>query len=271
MPETYRRLLQSSGLPELEAKILLEVATARPRAWLVARLDEIADEAQIQLVRRLYARRHAGEPVAYITGEREFYSLELTVSPDVLIPRPETELLVELAIRVAPNGAGRIIDLGTGSGAVAIALAKQLPDAEVWAADLSDKALNVARRNAERHNAAVRFLRSDWLRDVAAGRFDVIVANPPYIAADDVHLGQGDVRFEPRLALVGGPDGLEAIRAIVAQAMERLEPGGWLLFEHGYDQAGRCRDLLQSCGFQDVESWSDLAGIPRVTGGRRGD
>ncbi|HEY9397199.1 MAG TPA: peptide chain release factor N(5)-glutamine methyltransferase [Burkholderiales bacterium] len=267
MAETYRRLLRSSDLPELEAKILLETATARPRAWLIAHLDDEADETQVHLARRLYARRHAGEPIAYITGEREFFSLELGITPDVLIPRPETELLVELAIEMAPNRAGRVIDLGTGSGAVAIALAKHLPDAEVWACDVSDQALNVARNNAERHNAAVRFLRSDWFGGVPLGRFDVIVSNPPYVAAEDEHLEEGDVRYEPRGALVGGPDGLECIRTIVAQAVERLEPDGWLLFEHGYDQASRCRDLLHACGYQDVTSWTDLAGIPRVTGG----
>lgn len=269
MPETYRRLLRSSDLPELEARILLETATARPRAWLLAHLDDLADETQVNLVRRLFARRHAGEPIAYITGEREFFSLELVITPDVLIPRPETELLVELAIEMAPNRAGRLIDLGTGSGAVAIALAKHMPDAEVWACDVSNQALNVARNNAERHNAAVRFIRSDWFGDVPLGRFDVIVSNPPYIAATDEHLRQGDVRHEPIGALVGGPDGLDCIRAIVAQAVDRLESRGWLLFEHGYDQASRCRDLLHACGYQDVTSWPDLAGIPRVTGGRK--
>lgn len=269
MVETYRRVLQSSGLPDLEAKILLEMAVARPRSWLVARLDEPIDGTLAQRARRLYARRLAGEPVAYITGEREFYSLELAVNDAVLIPRPETELLVELALRFAPNGAGRLIDLGTGSGAVAIALARELPDAEVWAVDASERALDVARRNAARHAAAVRFCRSDWLRDVPPGRFDVIVANPPYVAADDACLQRGDLRFEPQLALVGGADGLDAIRAIIAQALTRLEPGGWLLFEHGHDQGVRCHDLLQSCGFQDVASWPDLAGIVRVTGGYR--
>lgn len=269
MRESYRQLLRGSGLPELEAKILLETATARPRAWLIAHADETADETQAHLARRLFARRHAGEPVAYITGEREFYSLELAITPDVLIPRPETELLVDLAIELAPNRAGRLIDLGTGSGAVAIAMAKHLPDAEVWACDTSEAALNLARRNAERHNAVVRFVRSDWLREVPPGRFDLIVSNPPYIPADDPHLRGGDVRHEPRSALVGGQDGLDCIRDIVAQSLERLEPGGWLLFEHGYDQASRCRDLLNACGYQDVSSWTDLAGIPRVTGGAR--
>lgn len=269
MPETYRDLLRGSGLPELEAKILLEAATARPRSWLIAHADEVADARAAQLVRRLYARRHAGEPIAYITGEREFYSLELSVTPDVLIPRPETELLVELAIELAPNRAGRIIDLGTGSGAIAVALAKHLPDAEVWACDVSEAALNLAKRNAERHNAAVRFLRSDWLKEVPPGRFDLIVSNPPYIPGEDPHLAEGDVRHEPRGALIGGKDGLDCIRTIVAQSVGRIESGGWLLFEHGYDQAPRCRDLLNACGYQDVSSWMDLAGIPRVTGGAR--
>lgn len=268
MAETYGRLLRDSGLPEMEARILLEIAAARPRSWLLARLNEPAEDSVAQLARRLYARRHAGEPIAYISGEREFYSLELLISTDVLIPRPETELLVELALTHLSPGGGRVIDLGTGSGAVAIAIAKHAPDAEVWAVDASPAALVIAERNAARHGVAVRFVHSDWLNKAPAGRFDLIVSNPPYIAEDDPHLREGDLRFEPRAALVSGADGLDAIRRIAHDAKSRLETGGWLLFEHGYDQAERCRDLLATYGYDDVRSWKDLAGHARVSGGR---
>ncbi|HKY01274.1 MAG TPA: peptide chain release factor N(5)-glutamine methyltransferase [Burkholderiales bacterium] len=268
MTETYRRLLRESGLPELEARILLEAAASRPRSWLLARLDENAENSVAQLARRLYARRHAGEPIAYITGEREFYSLELLISSDVLIPRPETELLVELALAHLPPQAGRAIDLGTGSGAVAIAIAKHAPDAEVWAVDSSPAALVMAERNAARHGVAVRFVRSDWLDEAPTGRFDLIVSNPPYVAEGDPHLVEGDLRFEPRAALVSGSDGLDAIRRIAHDAKTRLETGGWLLFEHGYDQAERCRDLLAAYGYDEIRSWKDLAGHARVSGGR---
>lgn len=269
MAETYRRLLQGSGLPELEARILLGTAASRPRAWLLARLDEHADEKVEHLVRRFYARRQAGEPIAYITGDREFYSLELSVTPDVLIPRPETELLVELAIDKLPNRTGRVLELGTGSGAIAVALAKHLPDVELWAVDISAAALAVAQKNAARHGVAIRFVQSDWFEALPAGNFDLIVSNPPYVAAQDRHLAQGDLRFEPQLALVGGADGFDCIRLIADQALARLETGGYLLFEHGFDQAPRCRDLLSTYGYKQVASWQDLSGHTRVSGGRR--
>jgi release factor glutamine methyltransferase len=206
--------------------------------------------------------------VAYLTGEREFYGLPLRVTRDVLIPRPETELLVDLALERLPNRAGRVVDLGTGSGAVAVAIAHAAPDAEVVAIDASPAALAVARENARRHGAAIRFVEGDWFAGLAGERFDLIVSNPPYVAAGDGHLGEGDLRFEPRAALVGGPDGLDAIRAIVAGAKAHLAAGGWLLFEHGFDQAERCRSLLGMYGYADIEGWRDLAGIARVAGGR---
>lgn len=264
---TLRRLLASSNLPDLEARILAQHALGVSRSWIVARLDDPVDLQQARAVERLYARRQGGEPVAYITGEREFYSLDFAVGPAVLIPRPETELLVALALQTLDGRGGRVLDLGTGSGAVAIAIAYEAPDAEVWALDASEKALENARANAARHHVNVRFVRSDWFSRIGAERFDVIVGNPPYIAADDPHLREGDVRYEPRDALVSGADGLDAIRAIAAQAPRHLESDGWLFLEHGWDQAERCRDLLAACGFRDVQSWEDLAGIARVSGG----
>lgn len=268
MGDSYRRLVESSGLPGLEARVLLESATGRPRSWLLARMDDSAEEEIVHLVRRLYARRHAGEPIAYITGEREFYSLDFRITPDVLIPRPETELLVELALSHGLAEGGRAIDLGTGSGAIAVALAHHAPDAEIWAVDRSAQALVVAEENARRHGAGIRFIESDWFDGVPPGRFDMIVSNPPYVPACDMHLDEGDVRAEPRLALIGGDDGLDCLRSIMHQSRERLESGGWLFLEHGYDQAERCRDLLATYGYSEIRSWKDTAGHWRVTGGR---
>lgn len=267
---TLRRLLATSNLPDLEAKVLAQHALGVSRSWLAARIDDPIDFQQARAIERLHARRASGEPVAYITGEREFYSLDFAVTPAVLIPRPETELLVELALQTLAGRGGRVLDLGTGSGAVAIAIAHRAPDAEVWAVDASGKALEVARANAARHGAAVRFVRSDWFSRIPGERFDVIVGNPPYVAAEDPHLARGDLRYEPRDALVSGPDGLDAIRAIAAQAPRHLEAGGRVFLEHGWEQAERCRDLLAACGFREVASWDDLAGIPRVSGGEIG-
>ncbi|MCU0805322.1 MAG: peptide chain release factor N(5)-glutamine methyltransferase [Burkholderiales bacterium] len=269
-------MIAHSGLPRLEAEVLLAHALGRSRAQLLAHANHAVGDAHAATAEALFARRRAGEPVAYLVGHREFYSLELEVTPDVLIPRPETELLVDLALeRLAAPGAKGVpggacaLDLATGSGALAIALAKHAPHAIVRGSDVSPAALAVAERNAARHGVAVRFVPSDWFDAFAGERFDVIVSNPPYLAADDPHLAQGDVRFEPRTALVAGADGLEAIRLIVARAREHLAAGGWLLFEHGHDQAARCRALLDAAGYAAVASYRDLAGIERVSAGRR--
>jgi release factor glutamine methyltransferase len=264
---TIAALLAASELPQLEAQVLAAHALRCPRASLLADQQRAVGDEEARRVERLFLRRRAGEPVAYLTGEREFFGLSLAITPDVLIPRPETELLVALALEMAPAGA-RVLELGTGSGAVAIAIAHEEPDTEVVAVDASADALAVARENARRHGTVIRFVYGSWFEGVAGQRFDVIVANPPYIAEGDAHLEQGDLRFEPRAALVGGPDGLDAIRAIVAQARHHLLIGGWLLFEHGFDQAERCRSLLAMYGFAQVQTWPDLAGLERVTGGR---
>lgn len=268
---TIAALLAASELPPLEAQVLAAHALAIPRASLLADQRRALTDDEARCVERLFHRRRAGEPVAYLTGEREFFGLSLAVTPDVLIPRPETELLVALALEFAPEGA-RVLDLGTGSGAVAIAIAHEMPEAEVVVVDASADALAVARENAQRHGATIRFVYGDWSAgfesQIRGGRFDVIVANPPYIGEGDAHLEQGDLRFEPRAALVSGTDGLDAIRVIVAGAKDHLVPGGWLLFEHGYDQAERCRSLLGIYGYADVQTWPDLAGVPRVSGGR---
>lgn len=272
---TVARLIAESGLPRIEAEVLLAHALGKARTQLLAHPNHAVSDAHAEAARALFARRRDGEPVAYIVGHREFYSLDLAVTPDVLIPRPETELLVDLALErlVVPAASGaayrpRVLDLATGSGAVAIAIAKHAPQAEVWASDVSGAALSVGRRNAERHGAAVRFVASDWFAGLAGERFDLIASNPPYVAEGDPHLGEGDLRFEPRQALAAGVDGLDAIRRITAQAREHLASGGWLLFEHGHDQAARCRALLGSAGYGAIASFRDLAGIERVTAGR---
>lgn len=267
---TIEAVLAHSGLPRGEAQILLGQGLGMERAALIAHADRELIPRDIVYAGELFARRRAGEPIAYIKGEREFFGLSLRVGPDVLIPRPETEQLVEMSLeRVPAAGAARVLELGTGSGAVALALARVRPELALTATDVSEAALAVARENARRHGIAIDFVRSDWFDALGPGRFDVIVSNPPYIAAGDAHLEQGDVRFEPRLALVGGKDGLECIRTIASQAPGRLQPGGWLLFEHGCDQGLRCMELLHVLGYAEVGDFGDLAGLPRVCAGRR--
>lgn len=267
---TIGQLLAQCGLPPLEARMLLEHLLDKTRAWLIAHADEATGAANERAFAALVERRRQGEPIAYILGRREFYGLEFGVTPSVLIPRPETELLVDLSFeRIPRKAAVRVLDLGTGSGAIAVALAKGRPQARVTAVDVDYAAICVARANASRHGASVRFSCGDWFGALSGETFDLIVSNPPYVAAGDPHLALGDVRFEPRRALVGGADGLDCIRAIIASAGAHLRPGACLLFEHGYDQAEACRVLLEAEGYQGVQSWPDLAGIARVSGGKK--
>jgi len=328
MPHTIQSLLTQdkaalesalaldSGTARIEVQCLLQAVLQVNRAWLLTHPEQILDVGQQAHYATLFERRLRGEPLAYILGEREFFGLNFRVTPATLIPRADTELLVELALQHTPSppaplplageggrqaGRGfRVLDLGTGSGAIALSIAHARPDIEVTAVDASQEALGVARENARRllvqHESAhistkplvlsgvegsmrtdsceaavignVRLLRSDWFSALAAERFDLIVSNPPYIADGDAHLAQGDLRFEPRNALASGTDGLDDIRRIVADAKEHLNAGGWLLFEHGYDQAGRARELLGAAGYAEVFSARDLAGIERVSGGR---
>ncbi|MBM3345653.1 MAG: peptide chain release factor N(5)-glutamine methyltransferase [Betaproteobacteria bacterium] len=264
---TWRELLAASGLPRLEAQLLASHGAGVKRSWLLAHeADVVAPDAEAA-ARALFARRQAGEPVTYILGEREFFGLSFAVTPAVLIPRPETELLVELARSHLPEG-GRLLDVGTGSGAVAVAIAHLRPDAEVWACDLSPAALAVARANAARNAARVTFVESDLLAALAGERFDVIASNPPYVAEGDPHLAQGDLRFEPALALASGPDGLDLIRRLAVEACRQLRPGGRLVFEHGHDQGPACCALLRALGYNLVNDYNDLASVPRVCLGR---
>jgi len=255
----------------LEAQILAARALGVNRAWLIAHDRDALSAPQAAAVESLIARREMGEPVAYILGEREFYGRIFKVTPDVLIPRPETELLVEAALERLPSSAPvRILDMGTGSGCIAITLALERPDCQITAVDNSLAALEVARGNATQlaaHN--VRFLVSDWYDQLGAMSFDMIVSNPPYIAVDDMHLRKGDLPHEPIHALVPGPLGLNAIQAIVARAAGHLIPSGWLLLEHGYDQAKDCADALGRAGYKHIFMLRDLGGQARVTGGQR--
>lgn len=262
-------LLADSALSATEARVLLAHALGVERAWIVAHGRDPVADAEARAAEALFARRREGEPIAYITGEREFYGLALRVTPGVLIPRPETELVVEHALAlIAGRGTPKVLDLGTGSGAIAVSIAHARPDAQVCASDASAEALAVASRNASRHAVAVRFVQGDWFIELAGERFDLIACNPPYVADGDPHLAQGDLRFEPAAALRGGPDGMDCIRAIAAAARMHLVPGGWLVFEHGYDQGPACVRLLAGLGYTDVDDARDLSDLPRVCKGR---
>lgn len=258
-----------AGLPldPLENRILLCHALGLTRVGLITQSQRAVTAAEAGALAQLVERRQRGEPIAYIVGRREFFGLDFQVTDAVLIPRPDTELLVELAIERLPLRA-RVLDMGTGSGAISVALAHSRPDAGVSALDVSAAALAVARANASANRASVRFIRSDWFGAIEGERFDMIVSNPPYIAGGDEHLSQGDLRFEPAGALTDHADGLSALRIIIAGARAHLEPQGWLLMEHGYDQAAEVRALLAAHGYAEVQSWRDLAGIERVSGGR---
>jgi release factor glutamine methyltransferase len=262
---TVEGLLRESGLPRPEAEILLQAVLGCERIHLIAHAEDAIDPSKTRMAQAWFARRRSGEPVPYITGRREFYGLALRVSSEVLIPRPETEQLVDLALqRIPPASSAHVLELGTGSGAIAIALAALRPGLAIVATDVSGAALALARRNAGEHGLDIDFVESDWFAEIGKEQYDLIVSNPPYVAAGDPHLEQGDLPFEPRLALVGGGDGLDCIRRIAAGARGRLRPGGCLLLEHGYDQGERCVALLQDLGYAGVVDFPDLARLPRV-------
>ena len=253
-----------------ETALLLKHVLGVSEAWLVAHADEPVDPSRVAAFDGLIERRAAGEPVAYLTGMRGFHALELRVTPDVLIPRPETELLVELALQRIPVDADcEVADLGTGSGAIALAIAKARPRARVVATDASLAALRVARANAERLGLRnLEFAQGDWCEVLENHGFGVIVSNPPYIAEGDPYLCEGDLRFEPRDALASGADGLDAIRAIVRDARAHLHERGWLLFEHGFGQGAAVRDLLTARDYAGIFTARDLEGRERASGGR---
>jgi release factor glutamine methyltransferase len=260
-------ILEALGLGRLdprESRLLLAEATGMNEVKLIAFPEmQVSSDAENRFA-QFVARRAGGEPIAYILGRKEFYGVDLEVTPAVLIPRPETELLVDLALQ---RPFSSMADLGTGSGAVALAVKQKRPSCRMVAVEASAAALKQAEKNAARHGLDVEFRQGSWFEPLAGERFDLIVSNPPYVAAADPHLQ--DLQFEPREALVAGFDGLDALRQIAGKACGFLTPGGWLLLEHGMGQDGPVRALLAAAGLEEVASWPDLAGIPRVTGGKR--
>jgi release factor glutamine methyltransferase len=267
---TLAACLRNAPLDTLENRILICHALGLSRIQLITQTERIISAEEQVRLHALFERRLAGEPIAYIVGEREFFGLNLAVTPAVLIPRPDTELLVELALTHLPDN-GTMLDLGTGSGAIAIAVAHTRADARVTAVDISTDALVIAQLNATRHlnnsTGQCSLLQSNWYQGLNHSRFDLIVSNPPYIVEGDHHLSEGDLRFEPINALTDHADGLTAYRTIINDAGRHLNKHGWLLMEHGYDQAEAVRALLAQAGFDAIESWKDLAGIERVSGG----
>lgn len=267
--KSARLRLGNSPEAAAEAEILLAHLLDKDRSWLYAWSDREIPGEQAERYRALIERRAGGEPVAYLTGRREFWSLRLEVDENTLIPRPETEHLIAFALEHLPaDRPVRVVDLGTGSGAIALALASERPGWQVIGCDRELGALAVARRNAQRLRLPLSLVQGDWMT-AFEGPFDLIVANPPYVAAGDPHLQRGDLRFEPSSALASGPDGLDDIRRIVAQAATRLAPAGWLMLEHGYDQGAQVRQLLESAGLGAVDTARDLAGHERFSHARR--
>jgi release factor glutamine methyltransferase len=271
---TIQSLLDSATLPDsptarLDTELLLAAALDKPRSYLRTWPEREPSAEQLSAFAALLERRRAGEPVAYILGHQGFWSLDLEVAPHTLIPRPDTELLVETALQLAPATPLRVLDLGTGTGAIALALASERGGWKVTGVDRIAEAVALAERNRQRLQLSnAEFRLSSWFDALAGERFDLIVSNPPYIAAADRHLAEGDVRFEPMSALVAGADGLDDIRQIIDQAPQHLEAGGWLLLEHGYDQAEAVRGLLGAAGFTAVDSRRDLGGHERISLGQ---
>lgn len=263
--QLLHEIVASKLIDVSETRLLMMHALDKSRIQLITQSDELLSDVEIERVQELVRRRIQGEPIAYLTGQCEFFCLSFHVTPDVLIPRPDTELLVELSVRLAPSNS-TLLDLGTGSGAIAVAIAHERNDLQIWASDISCSSLAVARRNAERHRCHLYFVESDWYANLPDRKWQTIVSNPPYIVQNDPHLTQGDLRFEPINALTDHADGLSGHRQLIQGAKTRLEENGWLLVEHGFDQAKAVRNLFAEHHFFNIQSWCDIAGIERVTG-----
>ena len=268
-------LLRNAELPDsptarLDVELLLAAALGKPRSFLHTWPERIVSTEAAQAFDGFLKRRRTGEPVAYILGQQGFWNIDLEVATHTLIPRPETEMLVETALELLPSAIPhRLLDLGTGTGAIALSLAKDRPQWTVTAVDRVEEAVELAERNRQRlHLDNAHVMRSHWFSAVEGQRFDLILSNPPYIASNDPHLVEGDVRFEPSSALVSGTDGLDDLRLIVSQAPAHLEAGGWLLLEHGYDQGAAVRELLNRHGFEQIQTRRDLGDHERITFGR---
>ncbi len=269
--ETARHKIEIvSDSPLLDAEILLCTVIAKDRSYLRGWPESQLNNEQIQQFDALTQQRILGTPIAYLTGSREFWSREFKVTPDVLIPRPDTELLIEICLSlIAPETTLNVVDLGTGSGAIAITLALERPNISMTAVDCSAAALSIAKQNAAQHGiTTIKWFESDWMNKLQSESYDLIISNPPYIVIDDPHLLQGDVRFEPQQALIAEDNGLQAIKTISKQALHHLKPNATLLFEHGYQQAAKVRSILANTGYQYTQTFKDLSGNDRVTSGR---
>lgn len=264
-----RQLAENCESPRLDAEVLLCHCLGKPRSYLRAWPEKLIDARMHAEYQDIVNQRLRGLPVAYLTGVREFWSREFLVSSDVLIPRPDTELLIELGLaRIPPDRPVSVIDLGTGSGVIAVTLASERPLASITATDSSAAALKIARQNARRHHLdGIRFVQSDWLNGIKTCAFDLVLSNPPYIAAGDPHLQNGDVRFEPKHALIADESGLRDIRTIIQNARRYLRPNGHILIEHGYNQQLPVRQIMKSCHYRQINTYTDLSGNPRVTCG----
>lgn len=270
LAEAAKSLQAVSDSALLDAEIMLCTVLGKERSYLRTWPDQELDPGHVSTYKVMLDERQQGKPIAYIIGNREFWSRDFQVSPDVLIPRPDTELLIELSLALIPaNQPCRIIDLGTGSGIIAITLAAERPYAQVSATDISATALQIAKANALKHKVEhIQFYQSNWFENIPAGKFDFIVSNPPYLAEDDEHLQQGDLRFEPKTALIAAQRGLSDIRTIAKTARDKLGNGGFLLVEHGYNQQNDVQNLFRSLGYCNIQAHTDLSGQPRVTSGQ---
>ncbi len=265
-------LTSLSSTPALDIELLLCHALDKPRSWLFTWPEYELTADQLATVTQLIDQRLTGHPIAHLIGTRDFWNLTLKVSPDTLIPRPDTELLVEQALACLDPSPHKVADLGTGTGAIALSLAAERPNWQVTGTDRIEAAVELARHNAAMNTLShVHFYTGSWCDALPDNDYDLIVSNPPYIRSDDPHLSEGDVRFEPSSALASGIDGLDDIRIIAEQALQHLKPGGWLLLEHGYDQGADVRNILNQQHYTEIETFRDLAGHERITRGRRFD